>query len=298
LATFGKKVRMLKSMTGYGKANLEIPGKKITIEIKSLNSKTLDINMRLPALYRNRETEIRSLLSQRLERGKVDFNINLEENVQQSSSINTSLALRYFEELKNLAEATGQQNPDYLSLILRMPDVVKSDLQQADEDEWQQVIAAIQDACTDFDTFRLNEGGILGEDLQKRVANILTLLENTEKYEGQRIESQRQKLLKVLADDRIKEKIDQNRFEQEMIYFMEKTDFTEEKIRLRKHCDYFLQTIPDEQNNGRKLNFIGQEMGREINTLGAKANHAEIQRLVVEMKDELEKIKEQVLNIL
>lgn len=289
---------MLKSMTGYGKASLELPGKKVNIEIKSLNSKAIDVNLRLPALYRNRETEIRSLLSQKLERGKIDIFVNLEDNNQQSSSININLALRYFEELKKLAKETGQENPDYLSLILRMPDVIKSDLQQADEEEWALVMNSLINACNDLDNFRINEGKILGDDLHKRVLHILNLLDSTEVYEGMRIENQRQKLRKALEEENVKEKIDQNRFEQEMIYYLEKIDFTEEKIRLRKHCEYFIQTIPEEQSNGRKLNFIGQEMGREINTLGSKANHAEIQKLVVEMKDELEKIKEQVLNIL
>ncbi len=289
---------MLKSMTGYGKASLELPGKKITIEIKSLNSKTLDANLRLPAMYRNRETDIRSLLSQRIERGKTDFSINLEENQAQTGYINTSLVLRYHEELKRISAEIGQAEPDYLSIIMRLPDVVKAEIQPADETEWNQVLEGIHAACDDFDAFRLNEGKTLGKDLEKRVLLILSLLEKTEEFENERITNQRNRLQTLLQEERIKEKMDQNRFEQEMIYYMEKLDFTEEKIRLQKHCDYFLQSLGEDQHNGRKLNFIGQEMGREINTLGSKANHAGIQRLIVEMKDELEKIKEQVLNIL
>lgn len=289
---------MLKSMTGYGKATLELSGKKINIELKSLNSKGLDASVRLPAIYRNRETELRSLLTQRVERGKADFSISLEENASQTGIINANLVMRYYIELQGLAETIGQPEPDYLSIIMRLPDVVKAEIQAADEEEWSQVLQAIHAACDDFDAFRRNEGKTLGMDLEKRVLLILSLLEKTEAFESERITNQRNRLQTLLQEERIKDKIDQNRFEQEMIYFMEKLDFTEEKIRLRKHCDYFLQTLNEDQHNGRKLNFIGQEMGREINTLGSKANHAGIQRLIVEMKDELEKIKEQVLNIL
>ncbi len=289
---------MLRSMTGFGRARIELPGKNINIEIKSLNSKSFDLGLRLPSLYRDKEAEIRNLLGQKLERGKADLLIFVEEDSKTSISFNRELALEYHEQLKHLANDIGQIQVDYMSIILKMPDIFKADGIQLSESEWEKLLEGLNNACDDLNNFRLNEGKILQEDLLNRSRLILKLLADIEVFEPQRRELVKNKLWKALEEQAEKGKIDTNRFEQELIYYLEKTDFTEEQVRLEKHCIYFNETLEDTGSNGRKLAFITQEIGREINTLGAKANNAEIQRIVVNMKDELEKIKEQLLNIL
>jgi uncharacterized protein (TIGR00255 family) len=285
-------------MTGFGRASVELPEKKINIEIKSLNSKTFDLGLRLPSIYREKESEIRNLLAQKLERGKADLFVNLEEGMKSAISFNRDLALEYHEILKKLSNDIGQPQTDFMSIILKMPDIFKTDGNVVEDAEWESFFKGLSAACDDLNNFRLSEGNILQQDLSARSENILSLLENVTGYEPQRFETVKAKLLKALDEYTDRTKLDTNRFEQELIYYLEKSDFTEEKVRLEKHCRYFNETIAEEGSNGRKLGFITQEMGREINTLGSKANHADIQRIVVNMKDELEKIKEQLLNIL
>jgi len=291
---------MIKSMTGFGKSTLELPGKKITIEIKTLNSKQIDISTRIPSIYKEKELEMRTLISSQLERGKIDFNIYLEntgENV--SYKINKPLAKAYFEELKLLAvEINQQQYNSYLSIVIKMPDVLRPDIEELAEDEWKSLEKSIVDALIMVDEYRIEEGKSLYTDLVKRVNLILENLEKIKPYEKQRVEYLRQRLIKNVNEMIDESQIDKNRFEQELIYYIEKIDITEEKVRLKNHCDYFIETLVEPYSTGKKLNFISQEMGREINTLGSKANDATIQKFVVQMKDELEKIKEQLYNIL
>jgi uncharacterized protein (TIGR00255 family) len=289
-------------MTGFGRSQLELPGKTITIEIKSLNSKQLDLNLRTPSLYREKDLEIRSLLSQRLERGRVDFSLNVELTGEEEKAftINKTLALNYYGQLKELSESIPESRSgcDFLAILLRMPDVLKAEKEQLDETEWHLIEECIGLALDDLDRFRLNEGKTLLADIEQRVHLITGKLEEIGPYESPRIEALRERILGGLRDLPNSVTFDPNRFEQEMIYYMERLDITEEKVRLEKHCDYFLETLRDEASAGKKLGFITQEIGREINTLGSKANDAHIQKLVVGMKDELEKIKEQLFNIL
>jgi uncharacterized protein (TIGR00255 family) len=288
----------MKSMTGFGKATCELSGKKITVEIRSLNSRQLDLNMRVAPTYRDKEAEIRGELSRALERGKVDFSLYAEgAGEQHAAAINHPIALAYHKELKTLAELIGEQREDFLSLIIRMPDVMKQDKQEPDEQEWNAVNACIQDAIAAFQQFRNTEGQVLAQEFRQRINLLLQLLEDVVALDPQRAVNVRERLQKVLTEQLSPEKIDQNRFEQELIYYLEKFDITEEKLRLKTHCDYFLKVMA-EPASGRKLGFIAQEIGREINTIGSKANDAGIQKLVVQMKDELEKIKEQLLNVL
>jgi len=286
---------MMKSMTGFGKAVCELPGKKITIEIRSLNSKQLDLNLRMPSLYREKESELRSEISKQAERGKVDVGIFSESTGEASVlNINKALAKTYFNELKELAVELKEDNK-ILPLILKMPDVFKNEKQELDEKEWKVVKACADKAIEEFNKFRGDEGKTLQKEIGARVNTIADLLSEVRKMDENRIPSVRERLQKSVAE--LKEKIDQNRFEQELIYYIEKFDITEEKVRLQTHCDYFLKTMK-EASSGRKLGFITQEIGREINTIGSKANDAGIQKTVVQMKDELEKIKEQLLNVL
>ncbi len=291
---------MLRSMTGFGKSEVLFNEKKITIEIKSLNSKQMDINTRIPNAYLEKEIEIRSEITQELQRGKVYAQVSVE-NIGSTPNveINRSLAAAYFTELKELAAITGQHDPDYLSLIMRMPDVVKSQNNELDEEEWGKIKEGLKFAIAELDKFRIEEGGILELDFKQRINMILDLMKQVEPFENKRITALREKLLTDMQNFSDKLNVDKNRFEQELIFYMEKLDITEEKVRLKKHCDYFINTLKaDEMSKGRKLGFILQEIGREINTMGSKANDADIQKLVVQMKDELEKIKEQSLNIL
>jgi len=291
---------MLHSMTGYGKAVLELPNKKISIEIKSLNSKQTDLNVRIPYVYNEKELSLRSLLSKRLERGKINFFMNSESIGEYSSySINKELAAQYYRELKEVAQMLGTDEDDLLGAITRLPDVVKQADESVDEDEWKQILSAVENALTKLEDFRLQEGASLEEDFRLRIANILKLLEQVAPFEENRIERVKNKLKQELISAVEEAKIDRNRFEQELIFYIEKFDITEEKVRLKKHCDYFLETLEGNQKSkGKKLGFILQEIGREINTLGSKSNEQNMQQIVVQMKDELEKIKEQALNIL
>jgi uncharacterized protein (TIGR00255 family) len=294
---------MIKSMTGYGKAVLDITGRKLTVEIKTLNSKQLDLNMKIPGYFREKEWEVRALLTQRFERGKIDFFIGTEVTGEMLSySINRSLAGKYLEELKDLANELHEEFPaDMLSMVLRMPEVMQTSRDELDEHDWTSILAAIEDTVSQADIFRMNEGKILEDDMKNRVHVILQLLDTIEPYEKRRITDLRERMLRDFAKytgDFNGSAPDQNRFEQELIYYLEKLDITEEKVRLLKHCQYFLDTLNEPASQGKKLGFVTQEMGREINTIGSKASDAEIQKIVVQMKDELEKIKEQLGNIL
>jgi uncharacterized protein (TIGR00255 family) len=288
----------MKSMTGFGKAVCELPSKKVTIEIRSLNSRQLDLNFRIPSLYRDKESEMRSMISRTLERGKIDFSIYTESIGENASSvINQTLALEYYRELKKLAEVTGETPKDYLSLVMRMPDVLKQDKVTPDETEWAAIMTGVNEAIAAFNKFRDDEGKVLEKEFEQRIGIIQSKLIDIAALDPQRAASVREKLNKFLEENIPAANVDKNRFEQELIYYLEKLDITEEKLRLQTHCDYFIQTMK-EASSGRKLGFITQEIGREINTIGSKANDAGIQKMVVEMKDELEKIKEQMLNVL
>lgn len=284
-------------MTGYGKAAAELNGKKFIVEIRSLNSKQLDLNLRLPSGYRELEPELRSLAAAQIERGKVEIGLNIEatENTPETS-IDKKLAKYYYDQLKSLADQLGEKS-DLLPQVLRMPDVVSISSGEPGESELALFRSLVSRAIESFNEFRNREGETLEKDLLLRISLILENLAGVEKYENERLETVKSKLTRMLEENVGKDSVDNNRFEQELIYYMEKLDITEEKIRLRAHCSYFTDTAK-ETSSGRKLSFITQELGREINTIGSKANHLEIQKLVVQMKDELEKIKEQLNNIL
>jgi uncharacterized protein (TIGR00255 family) len=298
-----KKETMIKSMTGYGKAVAELQGQRITVEVKSLNSKQLDLNLRMPGSFRPKEHEVRSLIAEKAERGKVDLILSIENTGEALNySINRPLARKYYEELRSLVTELGERPDNLLPVIVKMPDVLQTSHEEINETEWSQLKAGIVRALEQFDAFRRQEGQVLEKDMIQRVKNILEYLTAVGPLEVQRIseirDGLRAELTKLRESLQGKNGIDENRFEQELIYYLERMDFTEEKVRLMKHCEYFLETLNDTQAPGKKLGFIVQEMGREINTLGSKAYDAAIQKLVVQMKDELEKIKEQVLNIL
>ncbi len=289
---------MIYSMTGYGKSSKEVNGKKITIEVRTLNSKGLDVNLKTPGMYREKENELRNLISQKLDRGKIDFWLNQEELGEATSvKIDAVLVKSYYNQLKKIG-ADLNTDTDWMQIIFRMQDVVKPADSEISETEWNgiaEVASAALDQCMKF---RRSEGEQLQIALTEHIKRIEELMAGVAPFESDRVKRLRERLMKNL-DDSIKDgKVDKDRFEQEIIFYLEKLDITEEKIRLKSHCDYFLETMRSEGFNGRKLNFIGQEMGREINTLGSKANDSDIQKMVVLMKDELEKIKEQVLNVL
>jgi len=291
---------MIRSMTGFGKSQVDLPGRIITVEIRSLNSKQLDLNFRAPSVYREKEMITRSLIAQRMERGKVDVNINVEsKNDQPVMSINKNIAMQYFEQLKDLAASIPEnQHSDLLSILVRMPDVLKSEKEEFSEEEWVLIQQSLEVALEEADRFRKAEGLILEKDFIFRIGLILSYLDEVEPLESSRIATIRAKFEMRLEEIRQDKSYDQNRLEQELVYYFEKLDITEEKIRLKKHCDYFIITLAEMESPGKKLNFITQEIGREINTLGSKANDVRIQMIVVQMKDELEKIKEQLANIL
>lgn len=287
---------MIKSMTGFGAAAAELKGKKITVEIRSLNSRQLDLNMRLSSYYREKESEVRQKIAEVAERGKIEFSIHIEQNVQPATtSINKNLVKAYYRELQQLSKELKVEDKNLLKLTLHMPHVFKNEQEKLEDKEWSAVKRCIDKALKEFVKFRADEGAVLAKDMRGRILLILTLLREAEILDEKRIPSVRERLHKGMAE--LKEKVDRNRFEQELIYYIEKLDITEEKVRLKTHCDYFLQTMKEE-NIGRKLAFIAQEIGREVNTIGSKANDAGIQKLVVQMKDELEKIKEQINNVL
>lgn len=286
-------------MTGFGKVTAEFPSKKVTVEIKALNSKQLDLSTRIPSIYKEKEMSIRSLLLQSLERGKVEFNIYIEYIGKDTpTQINLTAVENYYNQIKNIADKLNIALPsDWFQTLLRMPDVIKTEAQEVNEEEWNTVQNTIKEAIQHLCDFRIQEGAMLQKLFEQKIANIKRLLSEIEIYEKERIEK-----IKARITDNL-EKIagqdyDKNRFEQEMIYYIEKLDINEEKLRLTNHLDYFLETLENGHGQGKKLGFISQEMGREINTLGSKSNHAEMQRIVVKMKDELEQIKEQVLNVM
>jgi len=291
---------MIKSMTGYGKAIAETPQKKITIEIKSLNSKQLDLNTKLPWLYKEKEPEIRNLISQKLDRGKIDFSIfcdMLDDEVV--TVINKSAVRNYYNQFKEIAaELKIDLDDQIFTAIMKLPDTLKTEKPEMPEAEWEMVKNRITESLTMLDLYRMEEGNSIMADLKKCIGKILSLLESIETFEAGRITKIREKLMSLLEENLGSEKIDKNRFEQEIIFYLEKYDINEEKVRLKTHCDYFIETTNSASPNGKILNFIAQEIGREINTIGSKANDASIQKLVVMMKDELEKIKEQTLNVL
>jgi len=291
---------MIKSMTGFGKAVCELPGKKISIEIKSLNSKQLDLSMRLPNLYREKDLFLRNEVSNKLGRGKVDVGFYIDFlGAEKNAVINTNVIESYFNQLFPLTEKLGvASNTDIIRAIMPLPDTVKIEQAELDEEEWTAIEKSFEEALERIDEFRIQEGKVLYNEIISRIDSIRNLASQIEPFEKERIERVRERILDQLNE--IKDKInkDENRFEQEMIYYLEKLDITEEKVRLSNHLDYFVETINNEDLVGKKLGFITQEIGREINTLGSKANHAEVQKLVIQMKDELEKIKEQNLNIL
>lgn len=292
---------MLVSMTGYGKAERVFGNKKIVVEVRSLNSKQLDFNLRLPAIYRELEMEIRTKAAKELERGKVDMSISIEETAEsQAIPINDSVFMAYYRQLSDIASKNSISfNPaEVVPAILRLPEVIRAQKEEIAPEELDAVMQACAEALNALIQFRKQEGAILEKDLLSRVNLILDYLQRVEPFEKQRIHDVRKRISDSLKQIDANIKVDDNRFEQEVIYYLEKLDITEEKVRLRQHCSYFTETVNQPESVGRKLGFIAQEMGREINTLGSKANNAEIQKIVVMMKDELEKIKEQSLNIL
>jgi len=286
-------------MTGFGKYTCELPDKKVDIEIKSLNSKQLDLNMRMPQIYRDREFDIRNLFAAEVQRGKVDLTITVESAVPDKiPQINEQIFEHYYKRLKSIAENLGiNESTDFIRTILYLPETMKVEQNQVDEDEWRVVRHGILEALEAMKQFRIQEGAALYEDIMHRIDLIESLSQEVEKYEKSRIDRIRGRIRESL-DELADRTIDQNRFEQELIYYLEKLDVTEEKVRLRNHIAYFRETIAEDDQVGKKLGFITQEIGREINTLGSKANDSDIQKLVIQMKDELEKIKEQLLNVL
>jgi len=286
-------------MTGYGREQAQIGDKTISVEIRSLNSKGIDLNLKLPSQYREKELEARNLVSGHLERGKVDAYINIQSSADAQHEINKETVKKYHQQVSEVYRELGQTiDAHALASIFRFPDAITSGQQTLDEGEWKQLEGLIKKACLKLKAFREQEGKKLEVDIRNQVKNILTNLVNVDQFEGERLKAVKERLIKNLSELEVKENYDKNRFEQEMIYYLEKLDINEEKVRLKAHCEYFVKTMETEISPGRKLGFISQEMGREINTLGSKCNHAEIQKLVVKMKDDLEKIKEQCLNIL
>ena len=282
-------------MTGFGKATLQLQTKKITVEIKSLNSKGLDLNTRMPSVFREMELGLRNQLSQRLERGKIDFSLYIEVTGEETSSkINVPIVRGYINQMK--AVIPNADETELMKMAVRMPDALKTERDEIDENEWKKIQTVIDEGLENIMQFRRHEGVSLEKEFLHRIANIMTLMNSAVAYDAERVETVKTRLRSAL--DELKENVDENRFEQELIFYLEKYDITEEKVRLENHLNYFLETIAGTETNGRKLGFITQEMGREINTMGSKSNHTQMQKLVVMMKDELEKIKEQVLNVL
>ena len=282
-------------MTGFGKATLQLPAKKITVEIKSLNSKGLDLNTRMPSVFREMELGLRNQISSRLERGKIDFSLYVEITGEETSSrINVPIVRGYINQMK--AIIPNADETELMKMAVRMPDALKTERDEIDENDWKKIQTVIDEALENIAQFRKDEGVSLEKEFLHRIANIMTLMNKAVSYDAERVATVKTRLRSAL--DELKENVDENRFEQELIFYLEKYDITEEKVRLENHLNYFIETIAGTEANGRKLGFITQEMGREINTMGSKSNHTEMQKMVVMMKDELEKIKEQVLNVL
>ncbi|MDO6820594.1 MULTISPECIES: YicC/YloC family endoribonuclease [Zobellia] len=285
---------MIQSMTGFGKHVIQLPTKKITVELKSLNSKSLDLNARMPSAYREKELELRKTIASSLMRGKVDFGLYLELTSGETSTEVNELAVKnYMQQLKAIADGDDIK---LLDMALRMPDSLKTAREDIDETEYESIKLALQEALKEINNFRSEEGEVLEKDFIERIQNLQALLDQVKAMDPDRQSDVRERLNKAVLD--LKTELDANRFEQELIYYLEKYDITEEKVRLANHLEYFASTLKSEDSNGKKLGFIAQEIGREINTIGSKANYAPMQQLVVQMKDELEKIKEQMLNVL
>lgn len=286
---------MIQSMTGFGKASLQLPTKKITVELKSLNSKGMDLNVRMPSVYREMELGLRNQIAQQLERGKIDFSLYIEVTGEETSTkVNAPIVKAYIAQMRDILP--DADNTELMKMAVRMPDALKTERDEIDENEWKQIQTVINEALANINQFRMDEGASLEKEFQLRIANIRSYMDQALELDPERVQNIKNKL--QTAIDELKVNVDENRFEQELIYYLEKLDITEEKVRLTNHLDYFIETIKGNEANGRKLGFITQEMGREINTMGSKSNHAGMQKLVVMMKDELEKIKEQVLNVL
>ena len=283
---------MIQSMTGYGKSEVQTENRKITIEIKSLNSKNLDINARFPTIYKEKEMDVRKWLSKELLRGKIDVMFYVETTGEETSTrINKGIVESYLDQLEGI-----RKEADILSIAMRLPDVLKTEKEELDETEWRKIEEGLSRAIDQLNDFRSSEGMELKRDFELRISILEKKLQEVMTMDPERLETVRIRLEKAIQE--IKQNVDENRFEQELIYYLEKFDITEEKVRLNKHLSYFLYSLNEEMSNGKKLGFISQEIGREINTIGSKANYAPMQKLVVEMKDELEKIKEQLLNVL
>ncbi len=285
---------MIQSMTGFGKHVVQLPSKKITIEIKSLNSKNLDINARIPQSYREKELELRKMIADSLVRGKVDFGLYVEITGEETTAeVNRGVVKKYMKQLSGIVQG---EDIKLLELALRMPDTMKTDKNDIDATEYGAITTAVKEALGEIKKFRSEEGNVLEKDFVSRLSGLSGLLEKVQTMDPERLNTVRERLEKAVAD--LKVEVDANRFEQELIYYLEKYDITEEKVRLDNHLKYFETTLKSKDSNGKKLGFIAQEIGREINTIGSKANYAPMQQLVVQMKDELEKIKEQMLNVL
>ena len=291
---------MIKSMTGYGLASTDHENVKFSVEIKSLNSKFLELNLKLPRAYTEKELFLRNLCSKDIERGKVTVSINVERTDEQlkGAQINAELLKKYYKQLSSINEELGADSSNLLQAALNFPDVISYTEEEGNENDWVVLHQTFLKALQNFNEFRITEGKVLNEDLELRIKNILELFAKVEDLAPLRVPQVKARLTQFLEENLVKINIDQNRLEQELIYYIDKLDITEERIRLKSHCDYFIETLKGNDANGKKLGFISQEIGREINTMGAKANDAQIQQLVVGMKEELEKIKEQLLNVL
>lgn len=290
---------MIQSMTGYGKKTIQLPTKKITLEIKSLNSKNLDLNVRIPSYYKEKELEVRKTISAHLRRGKIDFSIYVEMTADESlTSINSALVRNYMQQLRNILQSGVTNDVELLQMAVRMPDALKTEREELDEAEWEIISKGIFEVIEKLIDYRTEEGKAMDADFRKSIETISDLLEEVKTLDTERLSAIRTRLDKTIEEIKSKNQVDRNRFEQEVLFYLEKMDINEEKVRLASHLDYFLKTMDSTESNGKKLGFISQEMGREINTTGAKANFAPMQKLVIQMKNELEQIKEQVLNVL
>ena len=288
---------MIQSMTGFGKSIVELPNKKITIELKSLNSKNLDLNARMPSQYRERELDLRSKIAKSLSRGKVDFSLYVEITGEATSaSVNAEVVKKYIQQLKEIPSSGITNDAALLEIAMRLPDTLKTERDEIDESEFNAIDQGLEEALEEINDFRNSEGKALEKDFLLRIDTLQQLLKEVIEIDPQRIAAVKERLQKGIEE--LKENVDENRFEQELVYYIEKYDITEEKTRLENHLSYFMETLNSSDSNGKKLGFIGQEIGREINTIGSKSNFAPMQKLVVQMKDELEKIKEQMLNVL
>lgn len=286
-------------MTGYGKKTIQLPTKKITLEIKSLNSKNLDLNVRIPSYYKEKELEVRKTISTHLRRGKIDFSIYVEMTADESlTSINSALVRNYMQQLRNILQSGVTNDVELLQMAVRMPDALKTEREELDEAEWEIISSGISEVIEKLIDYRTEEGKAMDADFRKSIQTIFNLLEEVKILDTERLNSIRTRLDKAIEEIKSKNQVDRNRFEQEVLFYLEKMDINEEKVRLASHLEYFLKTLDGPESNGKKLGFISQEMGREINTTGAKANFAPMQKIVIQMKNELEQIKEQVLNVL